>query len=153
MIAFWIALGTDFVRFLVPTWLQLGTKLVQVGPQVGLKSNLQTWHWCKVSFPALSSSTVSPPSRRHCLHCLGWLHTCKHVKEKFKENELHFTADNFVHDSQTAIRNWDDCQDAHNSAMFDVFLCVFIIFNEFLVIRWWFFGHVFMIFYEFLMIF
>ena len=51
MIAFWIALGTDFARFLVPTWLQLGPKLapswppswfkIQVGrtsPQLG-----RTW--------------------------------------------------------------------------------------------------------------
>ena len=27
MIAFWIALGTDFGRFLVPTWLHVGPKL------------------------------------------------------------------------------------------------------------------------------
>ena len=32
MIAFWIALGADFARFLVPTWLQLGTKLAPSWP-------------------------------------------------------------------------------------------------------------------------
>ena len=32
MIAFWIALGTDFARFLVSTWLQLGPKLAPSWP-------------------------------------------------------------------------------------------------------------------------
>ena len=34
MIAFWIALGTDFDRFLVPTWLHFGAKLAPSWPPI-----------------------------------------------------------------------------------------------------------------------
>ena len=54
MIAFWIALGTDFGWFLVPTWLQLGYKLVRGGYEEGIGSEDS----------AVGGSSMPPPCRR-----------------------------------------------------------------------------------------
>ena len=40
----------------------------------------------------------------------------QNVNEKWKENELHCKAENYLHISPQTIRNWDDSQDAQNSA-------------------------------------